>query len=409
MAGNGYKAATVELVKETMDLAEKYGSVDLMASYTQMRKNSDNFKMADKAMQLAAELKMGTIDATEAQDILAAVDISKNNENAISISDDWEDEGAMEAKARREMLAKGNQITLPKQLKSIREYIPFLEAGTITSLIAHSGVGKSIMTQNMVDHIALNCNENVLNGSTELTKFIMRCRRIAKITNIPFLDLRRGYWDNQCSAAMASYRGHGQIIDFECGGASPRQIIAEAKRRKAHIVLDYFDMADLSKSKMAGMSNTNQTDIIGYALTEFKEYAVAYNRIIWIVWQVGKEADTKQYSNKLADEQILTMSSAMNSIKARHRSNYGLIMNFPVAKEDRKVKVPWDFSENPRYINEVKGQFSVIGKMTIGKDSFGDASGKSAYIFRDGAKSLIREVVLETHDLSDMTWGKENE
>ncbi len=406
MASNGFKLATVPMVEETLSLADKYGAVDLLSVYGQMRRNSEGFKMADRMTEVLAELKMGTISAAEAQDIIDGMEVSKPNEGAISVSDDWEKEGETEAAARRAMLAKGNQITLSKNFPGLRKLIPFLEPGTITSLVAHSGVGKSLVSSDMVDHIALNCGENVLNASTELTRYIMRCRRIAKVTGIPLKELRNGFWDARCVQAMAAYRGKGQITDFECGGVSPRTIIAEAKRRKAHIVLDYFDMADLSKSKMLGSYNTNQTDAIGFALTEFKEYAVAYDRIIWIVWQVGKEADTKQYGNKAPEEQILTLSSAMNTIKVRHRSNYGLVMNFPLVKQTENLTVPWD---DKRQVTQYKGQFAAVGRITVAKDSFGDGSGQDVWVFRDGARSLVRECQLETVNLDQAAWGNDDE
>ena len=73
---------------------------------------------------------------------------------------------------------------------------------------------------------------------TELTKWQMMWRRISRRTGIPFEKLSDGYWDERSTEILRLTHNGGRIDYFEAGGQPLSQILAQARRRKAHLILE---------------------------------------------------------------------------------------------------------------------------------------------------------------------------
>lgn len=403
MSRNGFPPATAENVKSDMvRLATEYGKADPVEIYSQLRSIYREESSARLFEQTAKDIRYKKLSLREAVERVGSIPISNIDESAVIDTDEMEEKAPALFEKRRALVSKKNLPTWPVMFPSLRRNLEFIEEGTITTILGKSGAGKSTIGMQFAEHLARVCGRNVLYDSTELPQFIMICRYVNKLTGIPLAQLRRGYWDEICSKAVGRYTSGGKVAFMEGGALSASTIISEARKRDADIIVDYFDMTDVSKSKFGGGFNANQTDAIGWALTEYKEYAQRSGKNVFVLTQVGKD---KQ------NEETLRLADAMNSIKFAHRSNYGLTLNFPEMQVDLSRKIPAppgqkELEGKLGRITDRAGSWGSLGYIYVDKDNFTGQVGLRFPVFRDGTRSRIYEVGISRIDIET---GKEVE
>lgn len=386
MSQNGWKEATAaQLKSDCVDLATLYGDTDPSEPYKMMKFLKDQNQASKKLNVIARDLEYGKISPREAIDMAGSIPISDISERAVISTDDFAVKVPAMFQKRRQLLESKNLLTIPTSFPGLRKEIKMLEFGTIISIVAKSGVGKSMTAMDWGEHWARNNGRSVLYVSTELPLFVLVSRYINKLTGIPVSKLLEGYFDDRCAAAMSTYTSGGRIHFMEGAGMSPAAIFAEARKRKADVILDYFDMTDISDSKFNGGYNANKTDMIGHALTEAKEYAQPNDRVVMILWQVsmGKE-----------DVDEVRLSDTMDSIRPKQRSNYGFALNFPRVQTRKGWTIPPYPGEGDLDLGvlwDEEQEFSCVGSIRVEKDSFTGKSGTKVPIFRDGTRSRIYE------------------
>lgn len=343
----------------------------------------------EKVEKIAQQIKLHKITFQQAASEMNEMATTIDRPEAFSSSSSWGDKAMEFLQRRKSMYDENRMLTWPLMFKTLRERMPEIEPGILACVIAQSGVGKSMFISQMVDHWALNHKHNILNCSTELPEEILLWRRVSKFVNQPLDRIKRGLVDQAAILdCLSKYKEGGEIVDYFCPGATIDQLINNAHKIKGHIMVDYFDMLDLSKSRMFGKHfDSNKTDAVGYALTALKEYATSEGKVVWVVLQTGKEAAPKLIDGKIVGEQKLKLENGMDSVRFRHRANLGIALNFPIVTHHDVVTAP----ASKKKIEERVGTFSCMGEGMIVKDSFSGQEGLKFPLFRDGPRSSIYE------------------
>ncbi|MEI7709777.1 MAG: DnaB-like helicase C-terminal domain-containing protein, partial [bacterium] len=292
--------------------------------------------------KIVQQLKLHKITIQEAATEVNSLAVSIDRPDAFSDSKNWAEKAIEYLSARKKMYEENRMLTWPPMFKTLRERMPEIEPGILACVIAQSGVGKSMFISQMVDHWALAHKHNILNCSTELPAEILLWRRVSKFINEPLDRIKRGLVDQKIILeCLEKYKNGGEIRDYSCAGATVDQVIKNAHNIKGHIMIDYFDMLDLSRNRMFGKSfDSSKTDAVGYALTSLKEYATSEKKVVWVVLQTGKEAAPRMVDGKVMGEQKLKLENGMDSVRFRHRANLGIALNFPIVTHQDSVVAP---------------------------------------------------------------------
>lgn len=406
MSRSGATGMNAEKVnEEILSLATRWTPdhkpIDPWEVYHSLNAAHESISSEEKMEKIVQQLKLHKITLQEAASEVSALSVSVDRPDAFSDSHTWADKAVQYLANRKTLYDSNRMLTWPLMFKTLRERMPEIEPGILACVIAQSGVGKSMFISQMVDHWALSHKHNILNCSTELPAEILLWRRVSKYLNQPLDRIKRGLVDvNEILACLAKYKEGGEIRDYSCAGATVDQVIKNAHMIKGHIMIDYFDMLDLSRSRMFGKHfDSNKTDAVGYALTALKEYATSEGKVVWVVLQTGKEAAPKLIDGKIVGEQKLKLENGMDSVRFRHRANLGIALNFPVVTHHDVVVAPG----SKKKIEERVGSFSCMGEGAIVKDSFSGQEGLKFPLFRDGPRSSIYEYSPATISLSSMS------
>lgn len=408
MARMGQPAATLELVeREILSLATRWtmdGKPIAPASvYRQFCEAYDQSAGEEKFQHILNQLKLHRITLHDAADQAAAVaGNSIERPDAFADSTDWGANALQYMSERRELYESNKILSWPPIFSTLHHHIPEIEPGILAAVIAQSGVGKSLFVSQMVDHWAVIHKHNILNCSTELPPRVMLWRRISKYNkDVKWDDLNRGKADEKKIAeALARYKNGGLIRDYMCAGRTVDDIVRQALPINAHIFIDYFDMLDLSRSRMFGRHfDSNKTDAVGYALTTLKEYATSQNKVVWVVLQTGKEAAPKIVDGRIVGEQTLRLENGMDSVRFKHRTNLGISLNFKMVETGRKIVAPLSKVE----IIDRPGTYSCLGEGIVVKDSFTGKEGLRFPLFRDGPRSVIYEIDPKRLSISELS------
>ena len=396
MSRLGHAGATADLVNaEILSLATRWtlDGIPVLPGpvYRQLCESYDQVAGEEKFQHIVDQLRLHRITLHDAADQAAAIaGNSVERPDAFTDSTGWNDNAEQYMEQRRILHASNKILSWPPVFATLAHNIAEIEPGILAALIAQSGVGKSLFVSQIVDHWAIVHKHNVLNCSTELPPRVMLWRRITKYSkDIRWEDLNRGTADKKkVEDALMRYRGAGLIRDYMCAGRTVDDIVKQALPINAHIFIDYFDMLDLSRSKMFGKHfDSNKTDAVGYALTTLKEYATSQNRVVWVVLQTGKEAAPKFVDGRITGEQTLRLENGMDSVRFKHRANLGISLNFKIVETPRMITAPLSKVE----INDRPGTYSCIGEGIVVKDSFTGKEGLRFPLFRDGPRSAIYE------------------
>lgn len=394
MARLGANGVDGEVVSaEILSLATRWtegnAPIDPWDVYQSLVTTHETIHSDEKVDKIMQQLKLHKITLAEAAAEISTLSYSVTRPGAFSDSASWADKAMDYLSKRKTMYEQNRMLTWPLMFKTLRERMPEIEPGILACVIAQSGVGKSMFISQMVDHWSLSHKHNILNCSTELPEEILLFRRVSKFLNEPLERIKRGMVDNALILeCINKYKEGGNIRDYFCPGASVDEVVKNAHAINGHIMIDYFDMLDLSRNKMFGKHfDSNKTDAVGYALTSLKDYATSEGKVVWIVLQTGKEAAPKLVDGKVVGEQKLKLESGMDSVRFRHRANLGVALNFPIVTHFDVVTAP----ASKRKIEERPGSFSCMGEGVIVKDSFGGQEGLKFPLFRDGPRSSIYE------------------
>lgn len=396
MARLGQTGATPDLVNtEILSLATRWtldGKPVLPDPvYRQLCESYDQVAGEEKFQHIVDQLRLHRITLHDAADQAAAIaGNSVERPDAFSDSTSWTANAEQYMEQRRTLYTENKILSWPPVFATLGHNIPEIEPGILAALIAQSGVGKSLFVSQIVDHWAIVHKHNILNCSTELPPRVMLWRRITKYSkDVRWDELNKGTADKKkVEDALMRYRGGGLIRDYMCAGRSVDDIVRQAIPINAHIFIDYFDMLDLSRSKMFGKHfDSNKTDAVGYALTTLKEYATSQNKVVWVVLQTGKEAAPRIVDGRISGEQSLRLENGMDSVRFKHRANLGISLNFKMVETPRRITAPLSKVE----INDRPGTFSCIGEGIVVKDSFTGKEGLKFPLFRDGPRSAIYE------------------
>ncbi len=408
MSRSGQPSATAGMVSdEVLSLATRWTPdgkpVSPDAVYRQLCEAYDQFTGEAKFQSIVDKLKLHKITLRDAIDEVSAITSgSIERPDAFADSTEWESNAMQYMQERRVLYEKNKILSWPPIYATLNHYIPEIEPGILASLIAQSGVGKSMFLSQIVDHWAIAHKHNILNCSTELPARVMLWRRITKWNkDVKWDDLNRGKADEeQVKKALSKYRGAGLIRDYSCAGRTVDEVIRQALPINAHVFIDYFDMLDLSRNRMFGRNyDSSKTDAVGYALTALKEYATSQNKVVWVVLQTGKEASPKIVDGKISGEQTLRLENGMDSVRFKHRSNLGLSLNFKMMETGRKIVAPASKTE----IYDRPGTYSCLGEGIVVKDSFTGKEGLRFSLLRDGPRNVIYEVDPKRIEITELS------
>ena len=403
----GLNKVTAHVVnEEILSLATRWTSdgkpIDPQQVYASLCEAQSRISSEERMEKIVQQLKLHKITMQEAATEMNAMATSVDRPDAFSDSSGWTEKAMEYLSSRKKMYDENRMLTWPLMFKTLRERMPEIEPGILACVIAQSGVGKSMFISQMVDHWALAHKHNILNCSTELPAEILLWRRVSKHINEPLDRIKRGLVDPKLILeCLAKYREGGDIRDYSCAGATVDQVIKNAHSIKGHVMIDYFDMLDLSRSRMFGKHfDSSKTDAVGYALTSLKEYATSEKKVVWVVLQTGKEAAPRMIDGKVTGEQKLKLENGMDSVRFRHRANLGVALNFSIVTHHNVVTAP----ASKRKIEERVGSYSCMGEGNIVKDSFGGQEGLKFPLFRDGPRSTIYEynpVMVDLNEVQD--------
>lgn len=384
MARDGYPTATPDMVKDVIDLAYRHGAVDVDTNIKVLTSAHNEAAATQELETIAKKLKLRQISVAEALEESQAIGkyVGRDDSEFIS-TDDWQVKAPQMFSARRAAMKSGKVPTFPvKDLPSLYKIIPYVDLGTLTMIVAQTGVGKSMFARQIAHWWASNHGRSVLYCSTELTNFQQVCRDVAERTGKPIDALLRGDVDDETLGRhLTPYKGGGRVIYWEASGKPLPWVLAEAKKYNADIIYDYADMAE-----MGGGKNSTRADQFGNWLQELKTYTQHAKACAVVVQQMDKASSMSGKPSLLA---------AKGSSNFAQRPNYGFLLEFEELAEPQRMKHPWE----DRYVEQKQGEINVMGKLRIGKNSFGGGQGRYIDVFRYSEKACLREIKLTEEHL----------
>ena len=373
MVQDGYKDATPQFVAEKMLAVGKMWPTESLASTVGYLKEMYERREGDKYLAtLQQQIKNGKIDFAEAERLFSnrRTEIAGVRREYILDAQDAAEFGRMTAAYRRQMAADNSIPRLPHTLRKLQQEVE-LELDTLVLVTGPTGGGKTILSEMIAEEL-MDRGENVLYVLTELTKAQAIWRRLARKFDTPYSMLKLGYWKDRFGEELVSRRNGGHIDYFEANGVPLDQILNEGRRRKAHIILDYWDMLTLGALKaltsLKGIS-MNKGDMIGAGLADVKGYAQHEKRLVVVVQQYGKDE----------------AAGPMDSARFKHRSNLYLKIELEECDTGKFVYHP-ELDKNGEAVKIwIKpGKLDPNGKIVSAKDTFGGSAGNSYAVFMDG-------------------------
>ena len=376
MVKNGYPEATPEFVAAKMLMVGKTWPTENMASTVGYLKEMYERREGDKYLTtLQQQIKIGRIDFAEAEQLFSKrrTEIAGVRQDYILNAQDAGAYGEMNAAYRRQMVLDDKVPKLPHQLDRLQKEVA-LELDTLVLITGPTGGGKSVLAEMLAENL-MEKGESVLYVLTELTKAQAIWRRIARKYGVSYERLRLGYWEKRFNEELDPRPNSGRIDYFEGNGVPLDQILNEARRRKAHLILDYWDMITLGMLKafgaMKGIS-LNKGDLIGAGLADAKGYAQHQKRLVVVVQQYGKDAE----------------AGPIDSARFVHRSNLYLKICMDVCKDGKYMFHPYvdDLTRQPVQLWIKPGKIDPVGSIVTAKDTFGGSAGNKYPVFLDGPR-----------------------
>ncbi len=373
MVKNGYPEATPEFVSDKLLVVGRMFPATNMAPIVGYLKEMYERREGDKYLAtLQQQIKNGKIDFAEAERLFSnrRTEIAGVRREYILNAEDAAEFGRMTAMYRRQMASDNSVPRLPHALRKLQTEVE-LELDTLVLITGPTGGGKTILSEMIAEQL-MDGGENVLYVLTELTKPQAIWRRLARKFDTPYSKLRLGYWEHRFGEELAKRPNGGHIDYFEANGVPLDQILNEGRRRRAHIILDYWDMLTLGSLKalqsMKGIT-MNKGDMIGAGLADAKGYAQHEKRLVVVVQQYGKDES----------------AGPMDSARFKHRSNLYLKIDLEECSTGKYVYHP-ECDKNGDVVRLwIKpGKLDPNGKIVSAKDTFGGSAGNSYAVFMDG-------------------------
>jgi hypothetical protein len=378
-------------VKDVLGLLDKYGEVNIDTNVRLLRELHSEDEAGRLLRETQEKLRARKITVQQAAEILNSglTQLSVHDESEFVSTDDWQTKAALMFRDRREAVKSGKLLTWPNDIPTLRKWVPYIDYGTLSMLVAPTGVGKSMFARRVAHWWAREHHRTVLYCSTELTNFQMICRDIADRTGKPLDDCLQGNVSEEDLACLTPYPGGGRVIYWEAAGKPLSWVISEATKYKADIIYDYLDMApELNDSK----KGSNEANRIGVFLGELKTYNQHSKTVSFIIQQMDKASQTstgKGWRPHLLD--------GKGSSNIAQRPNYGLVLDFRELKDT--LCVPHPILKGKQFIQD-EGEISCFGNLWLEKNSFGRGVGRIP-VFRFGDRSRIIEVIEHRTRLDD--------
>ena len=392
MVKDGYKQATPEFVRDKMLMVGRTWPTESMSATVNLLKELYERRSGDEYLEtLKLQIKSGKISFEEAEELFSRKrsELGGVQKRDILEPESVSDYAKLISDERSAMTSEG-VYRMPKSLIKLHNEVK-VEMDTLVLITGATGSGKTIFTETWSESL-MDAGEPVFYVMTELTKKQMIWRRLARKFKVPYTKLRLGYWEQEFSAELRPRANGGRIWYFEAGDCMLTDIINEARKRSAHLILDYWDMIGLGTIKalggMKGLS-MNKSDLVGYGLTTAKSYAQHDHRLVVVVQQLGKDEE----------------AGPMDSARFRHRANLWLKIHTGMCEERLIRQHPFPNNDgSPRIVAYEKNKLDPLATIDIGKDSFGDSEGNRYPIFIDGATFSFIDASYVS--LSNVTYGK---
>lgn len=375
MVEQGFASAGPEYVRDKiLALAHAYGNVDIEENVRLLGEYSEATRFDRLLAEVAEARKRGKISIEEAQSKLAVFDGIKVEDDAMVTTDDWGEKALAAFRENGLLLQSGALPTWPLQFPRLREKIPFIRPGNIISIIALSGVGKTLFALMCAHHWAAAHGRKVLYGLLEMNWVSMVARYANRVTGLPIDEIETGVHNERLKKVLQPYDNGGQVVFWECAGKPMKQIIARARALGADLILDTYNKGNFMEYK-----GDTHTERLNAATEDYSAYLQADKRLGMLVLQLDK-------ANTAIGKPSL--EQAIGSIGLFQSTRYGLTLDFPRSNYTRLVDHPiagrspvQDYADKP----------GSSGEIVLDKNSFGGWVGWRDRCFRDGGRSLIFE------------------
>lgn len=213
--------------------------------------------------------------------------------------------------------------------------MPYLDAGTLVSILAEPGAGKTAFMENVAEDWA-KVGWRVAFFHLELSTQMMLDRRMQRHSGVPIKRLQLGgqldgpEYEKILNASNGMLRWPGHIQYIHCPGWSMGKIVATAQ--KLHdadgldvVIVDYFN-----KVKMVDRNGMNSAQLRGQDIEDFKT-ALEVNGWVGLMAAQFDKASKSQRRKTLAD--------ARDTGELEDKSNVGLVIERPRDDDNQRSDV----------------------------------------------------------------------
>lgn len=362
-----------EEVQKYLDLATLY-NFDLDANIRALQEQKRELDADATLADLVEQRRLRKITRTQLRDKIITLADEPEEENTSVTSDNWQLKAPEAFAENGRLLESGHILTFPMQFRKLQQIIPFLRYQQIMSVIAQSGVGKTMLALMLVHWWALHHGIRVLYALAEGDWQTMVSRYVNRETGLPTDEIVMGKHNDAVKRVLKPYPSGGFVEFWECGGRTMPEIISKAREMQAKaVVIDTFH-----KISFTNYPYESRAEQVGAANADFVAFLQRESAFGLEILQMDK--------GNTASSDAPSVKKAISAIDFFQTSTYCLALDFKIATRTQMIDDPrpgypgqWEYKDLP----------GVTGRIIVEKNRFGGNG--HAEVFRDGSRSLIFE------------------
>jgi replicative DNA helicase len=172
------------------------------------------------------------------------------------------------------------------------------QPGDLAALVGRAKQGKTALALHIADHIAIECQSNVLIFEREMIASKLYTRMLCSRARIKAKEFLQGMWgaDARVRAKDAFdrlYTGRVQVVDMTKGPLTPAMMRRECRSMRREQGLD-FVVVDYLELMQPDRPIQNERERLDECIRQLKEIAGEFRCTVFVLCQVGRQVEGRE-------------------------------------------------------------------------------------------------------------------